>query len=299
MEKNSFVKKEITGSQLNLKVEIIENFEGPLIGIYNNLKYGFSSDFKDYRMFNTGDDQRFIDWKLFARTDKPFVKMFENESNTDVYFFIDNTKSMEIQSEKSKYSKFDYLLILSGVLALFFLKNNDRLHFIYLKGDKPFVKSVYSADELFKISDDLVLNGEKGTNDFCGLIEKALEGVKNNSLSFVFSDVFEDETRVLNSFHKLNHRGTKPILMHILDNSEITFDMLQQFAEFVDPETNSKIFLTPGNLKNEYIKTIQLWISRIKKAVLTNRGSYFLNDTSVPIKNNVIAFLSELKIVKK
>lgn len=234
-------------------------------GIHKSPFHGYSAEFDEHRLYNSGDSTKFVDWKLFAKTDKLYIKKYEDETNLRCHFILDCSTSMHYPKVNSfdieKMSKYTFssVAILSVINIL--LKQSDAFGLSMFSDDIEFnVKEKSSFSQLKIITGQLEKYfDEKGlskqTNAQKSLLYIA-ENLKRRSLVFVFSDMFQNDSRseaVFEALQSLKYNKHQVILFHTTDYAkEMDFDFNEIPRRFVDVETQQKIDLYPDLVKEEY-----------------------------------------------
>lgn len=234
-------------------------------GIHKSPFHGYSAEFDEHRLYNSGDSTKFVDWKLFAKTDKLYIKKYEDETNLRCHFILDCSTSMHYPKVNSfdieKMSKYTFssIAILSVINIL--LKQSDAFGLSMFSDDIEFnVKEKSSFSQLKIITGQLEKYfDEKGlskqTNAQKSLLYIA-ENLKRRSLVFVFSDMFQNDSRseaVFEALQSLKYNKHQVILFHTTDYAkEMDFDFNEIPRRFVDVETQQKIDLYPDLVKEEY-----------------------------------------------
>jgi len=251
------------------KLNILANqiVEGFMAGMHKSPFHGYSAEFDEHRLYNNGDSTKFVDWKLYAKTDKLYIKKYEDETNLRCHFILDCSSSMHypvvnsFDSDKMSKYTFSSLSILSIINML--LKQSDAFGISLFSESIDFnvkEKSSYSQlqvvtqqlEKYFKEKDTL-----KKTNTQKSLLYIA-ENLKRRSLVFVFSDMFQNDDRseaVFEALRSLKYNKHQVILFHTTDFArELNFDFTEIPRRFIDVETNQKIDLYPELVKEDYKK---------------------------------------------
>lgn len=251
------------------KLNILANqiVEGFMSGIHKSPFHGYSAEFDEHRLYNSGDSTKFVDWKLYAKTDKLYIKKYEDETNLRCHFILDCSSSMHYPVVKSfdvdalsKYT-FSSLAILSIINIL--QKQSDAFGISLFSEDIEFtVREKSSYNQLQIITQQLEKHFEdkatsKKTNTQKSLLYIA-ENLKRRSLVFVFSDMFQNDDKsdaVFEALRSLKYNKHQVVLFHATDASkELDFDFSELPRRFTDVETQKKVDLYPELIKEEYKK---------------------------------------------
>jgi uncharacterized protein (DUF58 family) len=263
--------------------------EGFISGLHRSPHFGFSVDFAEYRSYRPGDDIRKIDWKVFGRTDRFFVKEFEGETNTSIHLILDCSRSMTYGSQGIK--KLEYGQYLAASLGYFAFKQRDSVGFISYDDD---------------IIDYIPARGSIGhLNTVLHAIERAQPGEKTNfvkplvdisgrlrrrGIVVVISDLYDEPDKVLDGLRHLVSRGNDVIVFQIMDPAELHFDF-SSAAQFVDMETHAEMHVIPDYVRKEYLRLLRNQISENEKACLKDRMDFSMIDTSQPLDSALFGYL--------
>lgn len=249
--------------------------EGFLTGLHKSPFHGFSSEFNQHRLYNQGESTRFVDWKLFAKTDKLYVKRYEDETNLRCHILIDSSRSMLYKANK-KFSKLDFAVVCAA--ALIKLLNNQR----DAVGLSIFDKKI-RVQQSEKVNDahtqmlfsylEKTLNGEYSISDpndnlsIANALNDIAESLKKRSMLMIFSDMFDysKQEEIFDALGHLKYQGHQVILFHIVDqNTEIDFDFENRPTRFIDIENNQEIKLNPADYQEEYQKVAKEFRQNLK-----------------------------------
>jgi len=277
-------------ARLDLRARFI--VEGFLAGLHRAPGRGFSVEFSDYRDYVFGDDPADIDWRLYARTDKFYVKRFEAETNLRCVLVIDTSRSMDYSSSRELPTKFEYAVSLAASLGLLLIRQGDRVglavvdeklrRFIPPKSKRSHLRTVFT--ELLRLSPAHKTDLAAGLRDLarnCG----------KRGLVVIFSDLLDDPQGIIDELKLLRFRGHDIIVFHILDPVERSL-RLDGANLFEDPETGLTVAADPVRLRPAYRRKIEGLISTYRKACGPERIDYLLADTSTPFDRCLLRFLS-------
>ena len=260
----------------NLEFLAKQVVEGFITGMHQSPFHGFSVEFAEHRLYNTGESTKYIDWKLFARTDKLFVKRFEEETNLRCRFVLDCSSSMYFPklNHQIKLNKLGFSVYAIASLIELLKKQRDGVgltafdnHIVTetaIKTSNKHLKMIYSQLENLMTEQDSSLNRE---TNFTDVLHEIAENTHRRSLVIVFSDFFSNQSldELADAFLHLKHNKHEVILFNVLDKSkEIDFDFPNQPTSFVDLETGEKIKLHPSEIKTSYQNKISTYINDLK-----------------------------------
>ena len=225
--------------------------EGFLTGLHRSPHLGMSMDFAEHRPYMPGDDTRRIDWRLWARTDRYYVKEFEADTNANVVFILDVSKSMSFAGdEKRGMSKLDYARMLVACLAQFSRQQRDRVGLVTFDDD---VREVVppSARHLQMVLHALERSvaGRKG--DLVGPLRRIGDTVRRRSIVVLVSDLYDEPERVVDAVTLLRGKGNDVVVFHVLDPAELEFPF-DEAATFQDLESDELLPVIPGEQRAKY-----------------------------------------------
>lgn len=266
------------GKVANLEIAARKIVEGFMLGIHKSPYHGFSAEFSQYRPYNTGDDIRRLDWKLFARSEKYYVKEYEEETNLRAHFFLDSSQSMAYRY-KGLLSKFQYGKYLVAAMAYLFQRQKDAVGFVVgVEKVKTMLQpSTKSSNfrELLKILNML----ETGpAADLTSLIGDFTRFLPRAGMTIILSDFFCDVPQLFDKLKGMKHIGQDVILMQILDPMEIHFEYKED-GQFVDMESGEKITLSPKLVQKSFNEGIDSFIKEIHSRALDMGIDHFLFTT--------------------
>lgn len=274
-------------SRLDLVARLV--VEGFITGLHRSPYHGFSVEFSEYRPYMPGDPLRHIDWKVWGRTDRFYVKQFEEETNLRAYLLLDSSGSMGYTS--GNVTKLQYAVYLSAALSYLMLLQRDAVGMVTfdtkIRSYLP-PRSVFSyLHVLLREMDQLKSRGKTHvSNTFHDLAER----LKRRGLIIVLSDLFDDPVNVLNALKHFRHRKHEVIVFHILDPMETTFGF-EGDTLFVDMETGDKIHTQPWHIRSEYRKKVDQFLEDYKRECRQHRIDYVAMDTSQPFDMALFQYL--------
>ena len=283
-----FVDPKILGRIDNLELLARTVVEGFIGGLHRSPYLGRSVDFAEHRAYMPGDDIRRIDWRLFARNDRFFVKEFEADTNTSFTIVLDISRSMTFAS--AGISKLDYARYLAACLAYFSSKQRDRVGLVTFDEDiVDFVPPSAKHLEIILHTIDRLQPGRRGV--LGPPLAKVAEAIRRRGIMVVISDLYEDPEAVLNALKLLRYKGNDLIVFHVLDPAEIRFPF-DEAANYEDLETGEAIPVIPEYLREQYRKMVAEHIETISRWLGDNRIDYSLFDTSTPLDFALFNYLS-------
>lgn len=264
---------------------VVEGFIG---GLHRSPYRGLSVDFAEHRQYMPGDDIRLIDWRVYGRTDRFYIKQFEVDSNANLSVLLDVSKSMSFAH--GGVSKLDYARYLAACLVWFAAKQRDRVGFVAF--DEEVVEYVPPAAK----HRDLILHtidrleASRGGALRAPLMKVAQASIRKG-IVVVISDLYESPEAVRDAVGLLGAKGHDVIVFHVLDNAEIEFPF-EQTAEFRDLETGEAIPVSPDRLRDRYRQLVREHIAALTQLLGAARVDYALLDTSRPLDHALHDYLA-------
>ncbi|MBL4657646.1 MAG: DUF58 domain-containing protein [Flavobacteriales bacterium] len=251
--------------------------EGFITGLHKSPFHGFSVEFAEHRLYNTGESTKHIDWKLYARSEKLFVKRFEEETNLRCQLVIDNSSSMYYpdvdMDEAGVYNKIKFSVYTAAAMMLLLKKQRDAVGLSIFSDElelhTPSKSNVVHNKRLMSELDRLLQHPEdrKQTGTTAALHQIA-DSVHKRSLVIIFSDMMDNSEQrdgMFSALQHLRHNKHEIILFHVVDkDKELDFKFENRPYRFVDSETGEEIKAHPNDIKKSYIEAIQAHKKELK-----------------------------------
>jgi uncharacterized protein (DUF58 family) len=238
--------------------------EGFITGLHKSPYHGFSVEFSEHRLYNSGESTRHIDWKVFARTDKLFVKRYEEETNLRCHILLDVSPSMYYPEETN--GKLTFSALATAALATMLQKQRDAIGLVTfsdkIQVQTP-VKSTGSHVHTLMIALQNLLNQPRpsGRTDVALVLHQIAQQIPKRSLVIIFSDMFsrqEDSTAIFEALQHLKHQNHEVLLFHVMDRkTEEAFEFSERPYLFVDVETGEQLKLQPSQVRENYKAAIE------------------------------------------
>jgi uncharacterized protein (DUF58 family) len=224
--------------------------EGFLTGLHRSPYHGFSVEFTEYRPYSPGDDLRFLDWRLLARTDREYVKRFEDETNLRCSLLLDASRSMGYGS--LAYSKFEYARTLVATLAYFLARQRDAAGLVtFDERIGEYLPARYRPGHLHRLLLGLERSVAGESTDLAAPLDQIARTVRKRGLIVLVSDLLAPAETMVSQLGQLRALGHEVILLRVLDPSEPEFPF-QEAAIFQDAETGREIYVDPQAVRREY-----------------------------------------------
>jgi len=274
-------------NKFNLRARLI--VEGFKIGLHKSPYHGFSVEFSDHRQYNPGDPVANIDWKVFAKTDRYYIKRFEEETNLKSYLVVDHSASMSFG--RKGISKLEYAKALASALAWLMMGQQDAVGLLtYDEEITNYLppRSLRSyLDVIFKKLYNL--QGRRKTAT-AAVLHKLAEQVRKRGLIILISDMLDDVDSLFSGLQHFRHQKHEVILFHLQDAEELDFNFKQE-TEFVDSETGEKIVVNPWLIRKDYIAEYESFVNNLKQRCFESGIEYNPITTSTPFEKSLFDYL--------
>jgi len=293
----SFLKPEQLHKLARLTLQSRYVVEGNLAGAHRSPQRGASSEFADHRAYIQGDDPKHIDWKVLGRTDRYFVRRYEDETNLRVYLVLDRSASMGYAGDK--VSKYAYAAHLAAAIGYVVVKARDSIG-LFLHADKIEAK-VAAGNSFLHLNNMLKIVAESkpaSTTEIAQTLHQVAETVRKRALIVILSDLFgenEEISLALAHFRKQRH---DVILFHVLDPTEIDFPF-RKGAQFEDMETKETVTVDPRAMAEDYKKVFGEFMAACRQTCAEMNIDYRLVRTDHGIESFVRAYLEERRRLSK
>ena len=263
IDKKKYLHPETVAKLDNMALRARLVVEGYIIGQHKSPYHGFSVEFAEHRAYGPGDEIRHVDWKLYGKTDRYYVKQYEEETNLKVYILLDISRSMKYTSKT--VSKLDYASYLSAALSYLMLNQRDGTGLILFDEKiQTFIPPRSTSSHLNTILKHLEKPKLGSDTEIGFILHEMAERIKKRGLIILISDLMDDQESVLSGLKHFRHNKQEVILFHILDRKELDFDFNAR-TRFKDMESGSLLTTEPWQIKSSYKKRIQLLQDEYKK----------------------------------
>ena len=243
-----------------LSLESLEFFaknlvEGFITGKHQSPYHGFSVEFAEHRLYNTGESTKHIDWKLYGKTNRLYVKRYEEETNLRAHLILDTSKSMAYTS--GRVSKLEYGSYLLAAISYLMIRQQDAAGVVLFdKNIRSFIPPKSIPSHLNTLLNTLDIDSPGEDTRIEPVLHEMAERIKKRGLVIIISDLFDDPENIMSGLKHFRHSKQEVILFHILDRNELEFDFNSR-TKFVDMESGEEITTDPWHVKNEYKNLIK------------------------------------------
>ena len=274
--------------RLDLRAQFV--VKGFLQGLHASPFHGFSVEFSEHRKYTPGDDPKDIDWLVYAKTDKYYVKKFEAETNITGYLVMDLSQSMGY-TYRQDLTKFDYAICLAASLCYLMIHQQDPCGLITFDTQvRDSLAPKSKRTQLGNILSHLARLKPTGPTDIAKSLTQIAVMLRHKSLLMVFSDLLADTEPVLRSLGRLRHGGHDVILFHVLDEAEVSFPF-SGLMEFEEPETSETIRVDATNYRHDYLAEIESFRQLFRRECFQIGVDYVPLDTSMPFDKALLEYL--------
>lgn len=255
----------------NLEFLARQMVEGFITGLHKSPYHGFSVEFAEHRLYNTGESARHIDWKVYAKTDKLFTKRYEEETNLRCQLVIDNSSSMYFPQEN--LGKITFSIMAAAALAYLLHRQRDAVGLTtfsdHIEMQTPVKSTGSHLHKLFIELENMLKEKQKEKKTaVADTLDLIAEKIHKRSLVIIFSDMFDREDDLNNLFAALQHlkyNQHEALVFHVSDRQkEFNFNFEEKPYEFIDLETNEKVKLNPSQIKDSYQNYMQKYYHDLK-----------------------------------
>lgn len=288
--KTQFIDPRVLMKIQNLELVARTVVEGFVQGLHRSPYLGFSVDFAEYRQYMPGDEIRRIDWNVFSRSDRLYVKLFEGETNTRVLVLLDISGSMNYGS--GEVTKIDYARMLAACLVYFAFHQRDGVGLLTFDTQiRSHIPASRRRGQLFTILGEIDRIQPSEQTEFKKPLRFLAEYLTRRGVIVLISDLYDEPDNIIAGLKHLRSKGNDIIVFHIMDNFELTFPF-EDMAQFEDMETKRKLHVIPEYLRKQYLVILEDHMARIRKELSGVRVDYVLMDTSKPLDVGLFQYLA-------
>jgi len=266
--------------------------EGYVAGLHRSPYHGFSIEFAEHREYAPGDDLRYLDWKVLGRTDKLYLKQYEDETNLICYLVLDISESMRYRGPDSPLSKFEYAQCIAAAMAWLVLQQQDSVGLVSFDNEirasvSPNSNATHLA-QVMRIMESATLRAKTATGP---IFHELADRFHKRGVVVILSDFFDDVTTMMAGLKHFRHRRHDVVLFHVLDPAELDFPFrtptlfkgLEQFPE---------VLTDPRSLRKAYLREFENYRAEIQKGCRNHGIDYQLMRTDQPLDSALSAYLA-------
>ena len=275
-------------ARLDLRAQFI--VKGFLHGLHASPFHGFSVEFSEHRKYTAGDDPKDIDWLVYAKTDKYYVKKFEAETNITGFLVMDLSESMAY-TYRQELTKFDYSICLAAALCYLMIHQQDPVGLItFAERITASLPPRSKRQQIGNVLSVLANLQPVGNTNVAKSLEQISAMLRQSSLVMLFSDLLVDPQPVLAALRRLRHNGHDVIIFHILDEAEVVFPF-EGLVELEDPETHEKLEIDADGFRANYLEEVQKCRETYRRECFQCGVDFVELDTSMPFDRALTEYL--------
>jgi uncharacterized protein (DUF58 family) len=256
---------------------------------------GFSNEFAEHREYVPGDDLRYVDWKVFGKSDRYYLKQFEEETNLICYSLLDTSESMRYQGPDAAMSKFEYAQCAAAALAYLVLHQRDSVGLVTFDNEvRELVRPSSNPKQLKQVLEVMEQSAAEHKTQTGPIFHELAERLARRGIVVVISDLFDDVEPMLAGLKHFRHRRHDLIVLHVLDPAEIDFPF-QQVTMFRGLEALGDVVTEPRSLRAAYQQQVQSYLRQVRSGCRAQQIDYLLVRTDQPLDLVLTAFLSARK----
>ncbi|MDB4689624.1 DUF58 domain-containing protein [Verrucomicrobia bacterium] len=272
---------------LELRAKVV--VEGFWNGLHRSPYHGFSVEFTEYRQYTPGDDPRYLDWKLYARSDRYYIKKFEDETNLRCFLLMDRSKSMEFGSKG--FTKQDYANTLAATLGYFLSRQGDAVGLMsFDEVIQEYMPARNRPGHLRQLMQTLEKPCQGESTDIKKPIKRIMDLLKSRGLIVLISDFLAPLDELEDNLATLTAYGHEVQVFHILDPAERHFTF-EEAIQFEDQETGQLMYVDPATAKKDYMEQMENHLEKLKNACDKSGIGYTLLTTDQPLEKGLFDFL--------
>ena len=287
-----YLKPHVVSKLANMELRARLVVEGFITGLHQSPYHGFSVEFAEHRQYMPGDEIRRIDWKLYGKTDRYYIKQYEEETNLKSYIILDTSRSMGYASP-GHVSKLEYGSYVAAALSFMMIKQQDAVGLaIFDQEIRSYLPPHATKAYLRQILIELQRLRPSGTTGAGRSLHQIAERIRRRGLVIVISDLLDDPDQVIAALKHFRHKKNEVIVMQILDPMERSFAFGGE-AVFTDVETEEKLMTQPWQIQRSYQEAMRTFLEKYKRSCRENYVDYVLLDTSTPFDVALVEYLSK------
>ncbi|MCS7305320.1 MAG: DUF58 domain-containing protein [Thermoguttaceae bacterium] len=276
-----FLEPEALARVKNLSLVARGVVEGFISGLHASPYKGFSIEFAEHREYVPGDDPRHLDYKMLARTERLYIKQYEEETNMRVQILLDTSGSMNYR-HSAKITKLEYGCYLTAILSYLMIRQQDSVGLTTfdteIRLDMPPRGSARHFNEMMRQLEAIQPGGE---TDISQTLHRLANRFKRRCLIVLISDLYDDPEEVMRGLHHFRHRRHEVIVFHVFDKAELELPFKDTIA-FHDLETDERIQIDPAYIREAYLEQIREFTETYRRQCAESQIDYIMTDTSVP-----------------
>jgi len=280
-----------------LDVVVRQIVEGMRVGMHRSPIRGFSTDFSAHRPYVPGDETRRIDWKLYARARRYYIKLFQAETNFTANLLVDASASMRYAS--GKISKLEYAKFMAASMAYLIVDQHDSVGVGIFDGElRQYIEPTSSLGVLTRLSHELEKAQPKPRTDIAAILHEFARRMPRRGVVMLFSDLFDHTEEFIQGLSHLRFRGHNVVVFHVMDPDELEFP-LRGMRRFVGFENDGELISDPVRIRASYLAEVAKFINHIKESCAKLLVDYVLVNTRQPVETAIAGHLLQRSMAGK
>ena len=264
--------------------------EGYMAGEHKSPYRGFAIEFAQHREYTHGDDTRHLDWKVLGRTDRYYIKQYEQETNYVANILLDGSESMKYGS--GKITKFDYAKQIAACLAFLILHQRDAAALgIFDQTMRDYTPRSDNRSTIHRLMGKLAAFQPSQQTGIASVLHEMANQMRRKGIVILISDMFDDEGKMLEGIQHLRFGGHEVVLFHVMDPYELEFPFTG-LVEFEGLENIPKILTRPAELRKSYLREVEAFRTRLREGCEKNQCHYVLVNTAEPLHETLSGYLA-------
>lgn len=295
IDKRKYLRPEIVARINNISLRARLVVEGYLTGLHKSPYHGFSVEFAEHRAYGPGDELRHLDWKLYGKTDRYYIKQYEEETNLRSYILLDVSKSMTYASHK--ISKLDYGSYLASALTYLMLNQRDAVSLtLFDEKTRGYVPPHSTQSHLNLILDKLDNLQSGNDTKIAPTLHELAEKIKKRGLVILISDLLDEPDEVLAGLKHFRHKKHEVIVFHLIDPKEKDLDFSVR-TRFYDIETGEDITTEPWQIRKAYKRVLENFQSNYTREMRKRNIDYISIETNKPLDIVLTHYLEKRRVI--
>lgn len=287
-----FLDPSVIAKLKNLELKARAVVEGFMVGYHKSPYHGFSVEFSQHRPYMQGDPIKNLDWKVYAKSERYYIKQYEEETNLVANIILDSSKSMDFK-HSGDISKFEYAKILAASFSYLLLKQQDAVGLaLYSDEVKKYIRPKSKRTHLKQILTEIESTKAASTTRTSVSFNKIIENINLRGVVIVISDFLDNSDEVLDALKKFHYKKNEVIIFHVLDPIEKSFGFSND-SIFVDMETGEEMNTQPVQIQKAYADAMQGYLSHIKNGCRKYGFDYNLIDTKTSFDIAIMSFFKK------
>jgi uncharacterized protein (DUF58 family) len=295
VSQSRFLDPETIATLEGLELRARRIVEGYVAGLHRSPYHGFSNEFAEHREYAAGDDLRYVDWKVFGKSDRFYLKQFEEETNLICYLLLDTSESMQYRGPTAAISKLEYGQCIAAAISYLVLHQRDAVGLVTFDQEiRQFIRPSSNPSQLKQLLQVMEQTTAARKTQTGPIFNDLAERLKRRGIVIIISDLFDNVDEILAGLKHFRHRRHDVIVFQLLDPAELDFPF-QQVTKFKGLEALGDVITEPRSLRAAYQKELQAFLRQVRVGCRSQQIDYLTVRTDEPLDTVLTAFLSARK----